>query len=148
MLSSSVIPNETDWDGYQEDLDCVDFHDIAFGKSNDELQSYFQCRGTLRFDELLRLPRRVFQYYIRGFASFLMTPSAEADSDSASIFLSLLSERERVDAGCVAQVYEYLYNAILFVASNQEYFDADPKIYGSFMRRAEEIDLACKARTT
>src|SRR5438270_4171494 len=99
------IPTAEDRLGYQSNVDSVDFHTIAFGKSNDDLQEYFQSRGTLRFDELLRLPRPVFQYYIFGLAQFVKSTSAKGDSNSANIFLALLETREEEDPGCVRQIY-------------------------------------------
>jgi hypothetical protein len=139
------IPTEKDWVGYQNDFDAVDFHAIAFGKSNEELQEYFGKRGTLRFDELLRLPRPVFQYYIFGFAQLVTSPTAKGDSDSASIFLALLETREEEDPGCVRQIYGDLSRTIAFIAANQEYFDASVDIYGSFSERAKKIESVCYA---
>lgn len=144
-MRAQSIPTEKDWVGYQNDFDAIDFHTIAFGKSNDEIQEYFGKRGTLRFDELLRLPRPVFQYYIFGFAQFVMSPTAKGDSDSASIFLALLETREEEDPGCVRHIYGDLSKTIAFVAANQEHFDASVDIYGSFIERAKQIERVCNA---
>ena len=144
-MKALSIPSEKDWFGYQNDFDAVDFHAIAFGKSNDELQEYFGKREGLRFSELLRLPRPVFQYYIFGFAQFVTSPAAKGDSDSASVFLALLETREKEDPGCVRQIYGDLSKTIAFIAANQVYFDASVDIYGAFNDRAKQIERVCNA---
>lgn len=140
-----LIPDEMAWEGYQNDLDAMDFHRFAFGKSIDDIQEYFSERGSLRFDEMERLPRPVFQYYIFGFAKFVTSSKAKNDSDSASIFLALLETREKEDCGCVCEIYGYLAATVDFIANNQQHFDADIEIYGSFKARAEVLRQTCKA---
>lgn len=89
------------------------------------------------------MPRRAFQYYVLAFAEFVTSERARGDPDSASPFLLLLINREERDPGSVSQIYPELVRAVEFVASNQEYFDADPNIYGSFQELAAQIRAAC-----
>ncbi|MEK8035082.1 hypothetical protein AACH06_30055 [Ideonella sp. DXS29W] len=119
---------------------------MLFGKSIAEVQAHFgNGRSIERAGELLFMPRRAFQYYVQAFAEFVMSSAAEGDSDSASPFLNLLVARERRDPGSVAQVYAALRPTVEHVAANQEYYDADPNIYGSFSDKAKELAVLCDA---
>ena len=141
------IPDKADWEGYKGDLDVEYLHKLAFGKPIDDVQEYFEgARSIMRADELLRAPRPIFQYYIFAYAQYLMSESAAGESDSASPFLSLLEEREKRDPGSVAVIYSSLYEVVDFVASNQDYFEANIDIYGSFQGQAERIRKACYAK--
>ena len=146
MKIKRKVPDKADWAGYKEDLAVRHFHKLAFGKTIDDIQQYFYGgRAIERADELLFAPRPVFQYYVFAFVRFLMSESGEGESDAASPFLSLLLERENKDPGSASEIYFELSEAVDFVASHQDYFDADVDIYGSFDERAERIRRACSA---
>lgn len=85
------------------------------------------------------MPRAAFQYYVFAFAEFLMSDRAAGESDEASPFLHLLIGREERDPGSVAEIYTDLEEVIEFVASHQDYFDADPNIYGNFRELAATL---------
>lgn len=138
------IPDETDWAGYANDLDVQDLHRLCFGKSAAEVQRFFDNGQAInRADELLFAPRRVFQYYVGAFADYLLSDAAMGDSDAASPFLSLLEAREERDPGSVACIYPGLEDTLGFIASHQDYYAADPAIYGSFADRAQRIRVCC-----
>ena len=146
MARKRKIPDKADWEGYEEDLDVRYFHKLVFGKTIEEVQSLFgEGRSIERMDELLFAPRRVFQYYVFAFATYVMSAQAEGDSDSASPFLALLEEREKRDPGSVSQIFSELADVVDFIAERQEYFDADPNIYGNFEERADRIREVCNA---
>ncbi len=146
MAKQQKIPDKEAWEGYQNDLDVKYFHELAFGKSIDDIQEYFgEGRSIERMEELLFSPRPVFQYYVFAFAKYVTSEAAKGDSSSASPFLSLLEEREKEDPGSVAEIYDSLSDVVDFVASHQEYFDANIDIYGNFKERAERIRRSCNA---
>lgn len=143
-MKRCAIPNEMDWAGFEKDLDVRYFHRLAFGKSNEELQSLFENgRSIERSSELLFAPPKVFQYYVQGFAAYLMSAKGRGDSDAASSFLRLLKGREDREPGSVKKVYAQLENCIEFVGSHQEQFDADQDIYGNFAELVSDIRKAC-----
>jgi hypothetical protein len=140
------IPDKNAWGYYKEDLDVEYFRRLAFGKSIDEIQCHFgEAQSISRSDELLFSPRAVFQYYVFAFANFLKSEKAKGDPDSASPFLSLLDAREKMDPGSVKEIFFRLSEIVEFVASHQQYFDADIDIYGDFQERAKLIRMACDA---
>ncbi len=143
------IPDASDWHGYESDLDVRYLHGLFFGKSIDQVQGYFGAgRSIERMDELLFAPRIVFQYYVRAFARFLMSNAAVGDSDSASPFLSLVEEREKRDPGSVRHIIHALNEALIFLANNQNHFDAPVDIYGDFTERVRRIYAMCDAQPT
>jgi hypothetical protein len=85
----------------------------------------------------------VFRYYVRAFAAYLLAEAARGDSAAASTFLGLLVDREKRDAGSVVEVYRHLTEAVEFVAAHQEFFEAEPAIYGSFQERADAVVALC-----
>lgn len=138
------IPGPEEWRGYESDLDVRYAHKLLFGKSIEEVQQHFGgVRSIERADELLHMPRGAFRYYVNAFAKYVTSEAARGDSDSASPFLRLLVNREERDPGSVAEVYDDLADAVEFVASHQQHFDAEPAIYGSFRELADRIRALC-----
>ena len=138
------IPNADDWIGYRDDLEVRYAHKLLFGKSIAEVQGLFgDIRSIERASELQSMPRRAFQYYVLAFAEFILSAAAREDADSASPFLHLLISREENDPGSVAQIYPRLAQAVDFIATHQDYFDADPDTYGSFADLAARLRAAC-----
>ena len=138
------IPVESDWNSQETDLDVQYLQRLVFGKSNDQIQEYFgENRSIERADEMLFAPRAVFQYYVQGFAKFMLSERARGDSDSASAFLGLLEARENRDQGSVKNIYSLLASCVDFIANNQTYFNASKEIYGDFNERAVGIRRVC-----
>jgi hypothetical protein len=143
------VPGVAEWSGYKDDLDTKYAHKLFFGKSISEVLQYFGGVHSIeRASELLYLPRAAFQYYVLAFAEFVRSDECIGDSDSASPFLNLLVNREKRDPGSVAQIYSELAPAVDFVAQNQDRYDADPNIYGTFSEKAETLRHLCQSFTT
>jgi len=115
------IPDESAWRGYENDQDVRNLYEMLFS------------------------PRRVFQYYVRAFASFVLSPAAAGDSDSASAFLSLIEEREKYDPGSVQNIIHSLDNALTFAANNQSYFDAPVETSIATLAKEYSASMHCAA---
>ncbi len=146
------IPGDAEWAGYREGIDAryLDYalcaHDYWFGKSLDAMQQEFSDgRSVMRGNELVFMPRRVFQFYVFAFAKYVMSDAAVGDPDAASCFLNYLIARETRDPGSVSQVYALLEPTITFVAASQARFDASREIYGDFADMAAELAALCGA---
>jgi len=138
------VPDEAAWDGYEDDLDVRYLHDLFYGKAIAEVLEHFSDgRSIERMDELLAAPRSIFQYYVFAFTEYVTSHEAEGDSDAAGSLLTLLEAREKRDPGSVSDIYHELAATLDFVATRQEHFDADVKIYGSFRERADRIRQVC-----
>jgi len=103
------IPTDTDWKGYEQDLDLIDMHRLVYGKKVEDLYYYFKNGAHISLaDELLFSNRKVFQYYIFAFALYLML-MGEEDIEAQDGFLSLLLNREERDQGSVRQIFHNKY---------------------------------------
>jgi hypothetical protein len=139
-----AIPDAKDWAGYQDDLEIRYAHKLYFGKRIDEVHSLFaQGRSIERASELLFAPRRVFQYYVFAFATYVLSDSAREDSDSANSFLLLLINREQRDPGSVKQIHGRIAPIVSAVAARQAFYNANPDIYGNFRDHEAEFAALC-----
>jgi len=104
------VPNQSDWIGYEKDLDLQDFYRLVYGKQVEDIYYYFKEGAYIsRSDELLYSNRNIFQYYIYAFALYLET-IGKYDIDAQDGFLRLLLNREEKDPGSVCQIYHNQYN--------------------------------------
>lgn len=139
------IPGTKEWAGYEADLDARYARKLYFGKQISEVVGYFAGgRCIERSSELLYMPRGAFQYYIFAFVEYIRSEEAEGDSDAASVFLRLISGREKKDPGSVRAIYRELRADVEFVAANQAYYDASPHIYGSFTELGSQVRDLCE----
>jgi len=74
----------------------------------------------------------------------MLSSEAVGDSYSASCLLHLLINREKRDLGSVAEMLPRLMATVLHVATHQEYYAADPSIYGQFEQQAVALQALCK----
>jgi hypothetical protein len=134
------IPGAEEWAGYKSDFSAREAHAFWFGKSLDEAQPFFEgARSIQRAQELLYMPRGIFQVYVFAFAQYVMSDIAIGDADAASCFLGNLIAREKRDPGSVAEIFARLEPTIDFVAASQARFDASHDVYGDFTEKAEEL---------
>ena len=120
-----MIPDEKAWKGYQDDLDFKYFYDLAFGKSNTDMQSEFgEGKSIERASELQFVSQPIFEYYIQGFCQFILSEKCKNDPDTPSSFLGLLTARERQKSNSVCKVFDNLKETLRFIGSNQNHFDA------------------------
>jgi hypothetical protein len=135
------IPTESDWGSYQSDLDQKYAHDLFAGHSNEEMQHHFRRNPIERTDELRFMPEVPFRYYVLGFRDFVMSGDFEPldAPDAASCFLRLALQKLETQPGYIVPVMPELLPAIQYVASNQEKFRADKKIYGDFQKIVARI---------
>jgi len=140
-----MIPDKAAWKGYEHDMDFKYFHDLAFGKSNDQMQVHFgEGRSIERAGELQFVSQPIFEYYVMGFCLFILSGNAENDPDTVSSFLGLLSAREKQHPGSVCSVFDNLKETLHFIETRQVYFGAAKDIYGDFKPRVASICKMCQ----
>jgi len=133
------IPTKQDWGNYNEDLDVRYAFKLYGGKSIEDSMEYFLNAPIERASELRFAPFGIYQYYVNCFIKHLTSEIGAEESDMASVFLSLardMSEKYPVE---FSEFYPKIEDAINYVAENQEFYDADCDIYGSFNELKSEI---------
>jgi len=136
------VPTEADWGDYQADLDQTYAHKLFAGRTNQEMLPHFRSNVIETTDELRWMPEVPFRYYVLGFRDFVMAGEfnhLEA-SDAASCFLGLVLEKLEKQPGYILPILPDLLPAVRHVAMNQASFDANERIYGSFLETLGRIE--------
>jgi hypothetical protein len=141
-VNEMKIPDESDWENYWDDLDTKYAYKQFFGKSNEEMQPYFEENVMLFSEDIYWMPIKPFQYYIFGFRDFVLTKAFRLDSfgsDAASIYLGVILDHLEKNPSFVTPIFDQLKESIDYVAKNQVLYDANEEIYGSFIELRERI---------
>jgi hypothetical protein len=144
-MKNAPIPGEDAWAGHADDLDAHYAYKRLHGKSIAEVIAIY-CANQYEADadSYRSMPRAAFRYYIFAFAGYLREPAARFMSDAASVFLKVLLYREQAEPGAVRAIYPQLADTVDFVASHQEWFDAEVEIYGDFREHAQRLRALCE----
>jgi hypothetical protein len=88
------------------------------------------------------MPVIPFRYYMLGFRDFVMAGNFDLldDSDAASSFLGLVEEMLEKQPEFILPIMAELLPAVRYVGQNQSTFNADEKIYGSFVEKLRRIE--------
>ena len=135
------IPSRETW-GKLDDLDVKYAFDLYGGKSIAEVSPDFIRSPIDRADELRFVPWAIFSYYIFWFADFLTSDESKGECDSASCFLGLLLEKALEAPQRFRKLYPRLKPAVDVIAGRQEFYAANPEIYGIFSERKRQIEAA------
>lgn len=135
------VPNRSDWgDIDKKDLDANWAFKQFFGKSFTEAESMFQENAMYYQEDLQSMPSSPFNFYAPALAKYITSQRARDDSDGASSFLNMVkwvlqNQREIV----AKETEQLLVEASDYVAKNQQLYDADVDIYGSFSETYSKI---------
>ncbi|MFA7336598.1 MAG: hypothetical protein WC028_07405 [Candidatus Obscuribacterales bacterium] len=147
QAASNLVPTEEDWGDYTADDYMIDSHEHFYGKTREEMNSFFLENPMEAADELFHMPPIPFQYYIGGF-EILRCPDAVAQkppshldnySDVASCFLSLIRLQLKQKPAAIMPIMKDILSLAEFTAAHQENYQASIEIYGSFAERLAEI---------
>ena len=133
-------PSVSEWGDVEWDLDLKDAFRRLAGKTVEEAMPLFGDGDPV--SELQLAPDPIFNYYIFSYAAYVLKQERAGNPDAASSFLSLVSDRASRDAGGLHEVWSRLQPCVRQVAGQQEFYDADPEIYGSFLERYAQIEAA------
>ncbi len=132
-----VLPTDDPWLAHKE---AEYFRDTVRELDATGLCHLFQEGSAIeRGQELRYVPRKVFQHYIQFFIGYLQSDMSTGDSDSPSVFISLVKDRERRDPGCVTEIMDSISPCLDAIAKSQSRYEADEDIYGNF---AEQVATA------
>ncbi|HEY1528602.1 MAG TPA: hypothetical protein VGH51_20440 [Candidatus Angelobacter sp.] len=135
------VPTEQDWGNYPADLDQNHAYQKFSGKTNEEVQRYFKSNALATTEDLRRMPRVPFQYYMLGFRDAIAAEAFEPTwkSDAASCFLGLILEKIEKHPDHILAIMPELLPTAEHVADNQTAFGAKESVYGSFLKIFKRI---------
>lgn len=140
------IPTELEWEDYYNDLDANYAHKIFFGKSNTDVQLDFKRSVLERVSELRFMPIKPFQYYIFGLQQYIEKENFDHfdNADAVNGLISLTEEMLQDKPTYIIPVLDKLMPTLEKIASNQNEYEADIDIYGSFQDKLTNIKKAIK----
>ncbi|MCP5520185.1 MAG: hypothetical protein H7A46_01395 [Verrucomicrobiales bacterium] len=133
------IPTEDDWwddpEGFA-DLDVRHAYEMFHGKNLEEALALFVDHAMDREEDLLFMPATCLRYYIQAYITYLRSNASRGDADGASAFIGLIEGRSDDLRGSAQELIDEVSATLLYLRGCQEWFEADPEIYGSFGSRA------------
>ena len=133
------IPDEKDWENWNDDLDTRCAFEQFGGKSISEAVELFVENALYYQEDLQWMPKLPFQYYVHAYKEYLLSDRAPRDSDAASCYLRLIKLRLETDPEFVVEIFDSLLPSVRHVAENQDFYDAHMDIYGDFLVLLTEI---------
>jgi len=133
------IPTETDWGGAKLHGDeGYAFRHFA-GKSLSEAQKLFEKDALTYQEDLTWMPMKPFKFYLRAFMDYLDSEESEGDSDGASCFISLISQKLGTESDYLTELWPRIEESLEAIKSKQDWYQADEDIYGDFTRRVAKV---------
>src|ERR1700756_3261743 len=136
-VTPPTVPSEEDWGDYKTDLDQKHAHSVFAGRTNAEMQPFFQRNPVEMTDELRWMPEVPFRFYMLGFRDFVMARNYGFlnASDAASCFLGLVLEKLDKHPQQIIPIMPDLLPTLEYVGQNQALFEAAESIYGNFLEK-------------
>jgi len=137
----TVVPTESDWENYQDDVDQKWAHDHYLARTNEQMQGHFRNNPIEAADELRFMPEVPFRYYILGFRDCIGGGKFDSFdvSDAANCFLGLVLQKLEQQPRYIIPIMTELLATAEYIAANQSALDADEDIYGKFTEKLNRI---------
>ena len=142
MTMELQVPTEQEWENYESDLDSRYAYKQFFGKSVDQAMHRFESSPINGVEELSFMAPIPFRYYTLSLCKYLLSPAIidnPTASDAASSFLNLIREKAQSNPQILVPIWDSLVPVFKYLSENQELYDADIEIYGSFNEKVVEI---------
>jgi hypothetical protein len=143
--SSQTVPTLEDWHSEPWDLDIPYAFKHFNGKTIEESVPLFEENALCYQEDLMFMPSRVFGYYLRAYMAYLLSSASANDSDGASCFIGLIEHKLPWKPADIRPLWPEIRSVLERLAANQQFFEADSEIYGSFQQRAEALFSAFAA---
>ncbi|MFO1523571.1 MAG: hypothetical protein U1G05_16370, partial [Kiritimatiellia bacterium] len=132
-----TIPTEADWMGHPLARDEAYGHEHFFGKTLPEARALF-VENALRYQEdIMFMPTPCFYFYAHAYIDYLMSEESRGDSDGASCFFGIAEIRASEISCAPDELQTRIRDLIRHLGEHQDWYDAEPEVYGSFRARAE-----------
>lgn len=136
-----MIPNDLQWGDLSGDFDAQDAFRVFHGLKNEETFTLYRKDILARVQDLRFMPSIPFQYYIQGFAKFVLSRDygESSPSEVADGYLSVLLSRAVSDSAILLSIWDCVLPAIEYVVKNQDNLGADKEIFGDFSEKLKNI---------
>lgn len=136
-----MIPTDSQWGDLSGDFDAQDAFRVFYGLSNEETLALYKRDVLARVQDLRFMPRIPFQYYIQGFAEFVLSGDygESHSSEVADGYLSVLLSRAMSDSEVLFLIWDRVFPAIEYVVKNQGLLGADKSVFGDFSETQKKI---------
>ncbi|MBK7750058.1 MAG: hypothetical protein IPP57_26160 [Candidatus Obscuribacter sp.] len=137
-MNEKSIPTRQDWGEIEDNFGLNWSFQKFFGKSVKEMLPYFEEHPLSASEALVYMPEVPFRYYMFCFKEVLLSEKCLSTGlnfeapNLASTFLLLLESKLTESPSSLVGVIDQLMPVAEFVALNQERYNADIDIYGSF----------------
>lgn len=133
-----TIPTKNEWRSEAWDIDTEHAYKMFAGKSRDQAYALFSQNAGFYYEDVMSMPTACFDFYVRPYLDYLLSSDSHGDSDGASCFFALVRQRA-ADIVTRATPLRQRFSAVLeYLADHQDWYEADPEIYGDFTAHAEE----------
>jgi hypothetical protein len=137
-MKPMAVPTEADWRSEPWDIDTAYAYENFFGKSLAEAFDLF-VENAIRYQEdILFMPLACFEYYVHAYIDYLLSDKSKGDSDGANCFFGLVDNRKTDIRSSVDDLRSRVVEVLTRLRSEQQWYDANPGIYGDFAARADE----------
>ena len=142
---SQAVPTPEDWHSEAWNLDTPYAFEHFGGKTVEESVLLFEKDALCCQEDLKFMPSRVFGYYLHAYLAYLLSAASASDSDGASCFIALIEYKLQWHPADIRPLWVEIRHVLEHLATNQQFFDANPEIYGSFPQRADPLFAAFAA---
>ncbi len=136
------LPRESEWHSEEWTIDTASAHKHFFGKSLEEAEKLFRENSILYQEDLMWMPFIPCCYYLQTYSRYLLSDSSARDSDGASCYITLIEWLAEDVRRIPVDLKTLIDRTLQRLASDQQSFEADITIYGSFEERVGKIKRA------
>lgn len=133
------VPTKEDWPSEPCDLDEACAYKHFHGKTLVEAVRLFAENASMFSEDLMYMPCRVFGYYVEAYMTYLTSDAARGDSEAASCFIGLIDHKTKYGRNYIIPLWHRIEPVLKKLAEQQENYDEEWVIYGSFRARINEI---------
>ena len=138
-LAGFPIPSEADWHSEPWGIDTPHAYEHFYGLDVEAARDKVEALPTVVCEDFLYMPAPCLWLYLIAYMEYLLSPLSQHDSDAASQFFAYVGERLPAIEQGSEFLLTHLRKTLSLLGASQEWFDADPQIYGDFGVRARDL---------
>lgn len=109
------------------------------GKDLEQAEAMFRDNFSVYQEDLMWMGPKAFCFYVDAAIAYLLSPSADEDSDAASSFCGVLEFQLQFYHASISPSHPRLKAVMMKIVDDFERFDCDTKIYGDVKLKYEKL---------